>query len=73
MRTIVSGLVALMAVLATLAGPIAAEARTSTHTHAGHQLRHQPQSNGEFIAEKRQFGTSGWWRQMDREGRGGRK
>ena len=73
MRTILPGLVALLAVLATLAGPIAAEARTSTHTHAGHQLRHQPQSNGEFIAEKRQFGSSSWWRQMDREGRGGRK
>jgi hypothetical protein len=72
-RTIVSGLVALLAVLATLAGPTAAEARTSAHTHAGHQLRHQPQSNDEFIAEKRQFGSSGWWRQMDREGRGGRK
>jgi len=73
MRTIISGLVALSAVLGTLAGPIAAEARTSSPTHAGHQFRHQPQSNGEFIAEKRQFGTSGWWRQMDREGRGGRK
>jgi hypothetical protein len=72
-RTIVSGLVTLSAVLAILAGPITAEARTSAHTHAGNQLRHQPQSDGEFIAEKRQFGTSGWWRQMDREGRGGRK
>ena len=27
----------------------------------------------EFIAEKRQFGSSAWWQQMDREGRGGRR
>jgi hypothetical protein len=73
MRTIISGLGTLSAVLATLAGPIAAEARTSGHTDAGHQLGHQSQRNGEFIAEKRQFGTSGWWQQMDREGRGGRR
>jgi hypothetical protein len=73
MRTTISSVGALSAVLAILAGPIAAEARTSAHTHAGHQLGHQSQRNGEFIAEKRQFGTSGWWQQMDREGRGGRR
>jgi hypothetical protein len=27
----------------------------------------------EYIAESRETGSGGWWRQMDREGRGGRK
>ncbi len=36
--------------------------------------RYAPRTDSEeFIAESRETGSSGWWQQMDREQRGGRR
>jgi hypothetical protein len=80
MKTVVSTVVAL-AIAAAFVVPVPAEARTKKHRYyAKQQYRYQvdrrasnrnvPQYQ-EFIAEKRPFGSSSWWEQMDREGRGG--
>ncbi len=77
MKKTVATLVAL-AIAAAVAAPMAAEARTKkkrTHVqpYAGERYR-APRNDykyEEFIAEKRQTGSSSWWQQMDREGRGG--
>ena len=80
MKAIVSALVA-VSLVATVAVPVAAEARSKKKHTYSKQYRGPPadrevrQRNGsgyqEFIAEKHPFGSASWWQQMDREGRGG--
>jgi hypothetical protein len=74
MRTMASLLVALAVVAAFLA-PVTAEARTNKHGHQAQKSSryHDGEKYEEFLAEKRAIGSSSWWDQMDREGRGGRK
>ena len=73
MRTMASLLV-IWAVLAAFAAPIAAEARTKHGYQAQRDSGyHAGEKYEEFLAEKRAIGSSSWWDQMDREGRGGRK
>jgi outer membrane PBP1 activator LpoA protein len=75
MKTTVSALVAL-SILTGCAG--SASARTVDARQDRAQIRSQayrnaPSSSQQFIAENRPFGSSSWWEQMDREGRGGRR
>jgi hypothetical protein len=76
MKRIVATLVAL-SVAATVVAPMAAEARSKKK-----RTYYQPYATQgysaprnevyqEFLADKRPIGTSNWWQQMDREGRGG--
>jgi hypothetical protein len=76
MNKIVATVVAL-SIAAVVAAPMAAEARSKKK-----RVYHQPyagqtyaaprnESYKEFLAEKRPYGTTEWWHQMDREGRGG--
>jgi hypothetical protein len=64
-----------LAVVAVFLAPVTAEARTNKH---GYQAQRNSgyrdvEKYEEFLAEKRAIGSSSWWDQMDREGRGGRK
>lgn len=78
MKAIVSTLVAL-SLVAACAAPDPAHARTKRKQQAKHDrvqvdrgTRARATSDyQEFLAEKRSFGSTGWWEQMDREGRGG--
>jgi hypothetical protein len=77
MKKIVATCVAL-AVAAAVVAPMAAEARSKKKKRVYHQPyaaeRYSAPRNEvyqEFIADKRPVGTSSWWEQMDREGRGG--
>lgn len=77
MNKTVASLVAL-SVAAAIAVPAAAEARSKkkrTHvqpyTAQGYRVPRSDYRYEEFIAEKRPTGSSSWWEQMDREGRGG--
>jgi hypothetical protein len=59
-----------------VAAPLAAEARTRKKPKAYYAPpRSEQRSSGsdyqEFIADKLPIGSSQWWAQMDREGRGG--
>ena len=67
-----------LSLAAAIAAPMGAEARTKkkrTHVQPyAAQVYRAPRSDykyEEFIAEKRRTGSSSWWEQMDREGRGG--
>ena len=75
-KTIASAIA--LSIAAAIAAPVAAEARTKkkrTHVQPyAAQAYRAPRSDyryEEFIAEKRPTGSSSWWEQMDREGRGG--
>jgi hypothetical protein len=78
MRRMISTLVAL-SLAAAVAAPITAEARSKKKKRAyvqpyATESYRAPRSDyqyEEFIAERRQTGSSSWWQQMDREGRGG--
>jgi hypothetical protein len=73
MRKILSALVALT-VATALAAPMAAEARTKKKKRYYAAERYsgpRDESQQEYIADKLPIGTSRWWQQMDREGRGG--
>jgi hypothetical protein len=77
MRKIVATLVAL-SIAAAVAAPMAAEARTKKKKRVYHQpyaaeryTAPRNETYQEFLADKRPIGTSNWWQQMDREGRGG--
>jgi hypothetical protein len=79
MKAIVWAL-ATLSIVAALAAPASAESRTkkkhAAKQHYGAQVYPSARSRNvpeyqEFIAEKRPFGSSSWWEQMDREGRGG--
>jgi hypothetical protein len=76
MKKIVATLVAL-SVAAAVAAPMAAEARTKkkrTYNQPNATRGYTAPRNEtyqEFLADKRPVGTSSWWEQMDREGRGG--
>jgi hypothetical protein len=74
MRTIACLLVT-SAVVAAFVAPITAEARTNKHGYQAQRNSgyHDVEKYEEFLAEKRAIGSSSWWDQMDREGRGGRK
>jgi hypothetical protein len=74
MKKIVAALIGL-SVAALAAAPTPAEAKTKkkrVQPYAG-KAYPMPRSESyqEFIADKRPFGSEGWWQQMDREGRGG--
>lgn len=68
-----------LSVAAAVAAPMAAEAqakkkkRTYAKPHAGqtYTAPRNVDTYQEFLADKRQIGTTDWWQQMDREGRGG--
>jgi hypothetical protein len=64
MKTIASGLVAL-SILISFVGSASAQ---QDHAQASRNARN---GDNEFLADKRPFGSSSWWRQMDREDRGG--
>ena len=73
MNKIVAALVAL-----SVAAPMAAEARTkkksaSAKPYAGQSYTapRNADTYQQFIADKRPYGSTSWWEQMDREGRGG--
>lgn len=77
MNKIVATLVAL-SVAAAVAAPAAAEARakkkrTYAKPYAGqsYSAPRNVETYQEFLADKRPIGTTNWWEQMDREGRGG--
>ena len=76
MKRIVATLVAL-SVAAAVAAPMTAEARSKkkkrTYQPYATQGYSAPRSEvyQEFLADKRPIGTTNWWQQMDREGRGG--
>jgi hypothetical protein len=76
MKKVVATVVA-VSLAAAVAAPMAAEARTKKKvrtTPSGHsgQTYSAPRSDyQEAIADKLPFGSSQWWVQMDREGRGG--
>jgi hypothetical protein len=74
MKTTVSALVALtiltgFTVSASARSLYAQQDRAQSRSQA---YRNAPNRTQEFIAEKRPFGSASWWREMDREGRGGR-
>ena len=77
MTRIIASIVAL-SVAAAAAAPMAAEARSKKKRaypkpYAGQSYR-APRSTDIYVeqnADKLPMGTSEWWRQMDREGRGG--
>jgi hypothetical protein len=68
-----------LSVAVAVAMPMAAEAKTkrkkNSQTNAYRDQTYAPSRNvekyEEFLADKRKIGTSSWWEQMDREGRGG--
>ena len=75
MKRIVATLVA-VSVAAAVAAPMAAEARSKkkrTYQPYATQGYSAPRNEvyQEFLADKRPIGTTNWWQQMDREGRGG--
>ena len=76
MKKIAATVVAL-SLAAVIAPPLAAEAASKKkrihHRPYVGQTYSAPRSETyqEFLADKRQIGTSSWWQQMDREGRGG--
>ncbi len=77
MKRIVTTLVAL-SVAAAVVAPVAAEARAKKKKRTYYQpyatqgySAPRNEVYQEFLADKRPVGTSSWWQQMDREGRGG--
>jgi hypothetical protein len=74
MKKIVASVVALSFAVA-VAAPMAAEARSKKKRVRPHPVARSqvgPTSDyQEAIADKLPFGSSQWWQQMDREGRGG--
>ncbi len=74
MKKIVATIVALSFALAA-AAPMAAEARGKkkrARPHPVERSQSRPTSDyQEAIADKLPYGSSQWWSQMDREGRGG--
>jgi len=77
MKKIVATLVAL-SVAAAVVAPVAAEARAKKKKRTYYQpyatqgySAPRNEVYQEFLADKRPVGTSSWWQQMDREGRGG--
>jgi hypothetical protein len=75
MKKFVATLIAL-SVAAAVAAPMAAEARTKKKKRTYYQpyaTQAAPRNEvyQEFLADKRPVGTTSWWQQMDREGRGG--
>ena len=77
MKKIVATLVAL-SVAAAVVAPMAAEARAKKKKRTYYQpyatqgySAPRNEVYQEFLADKRPVGTSSWWQQMDREGRGG--
>lgn len=74
MKTALCGLLglSLLAGLAGLAGPADAAPRAKKRTYAPAYERSQGSDYTEHLADKLRFGSSAWWRQMDRERRGGR-
>ena len=77
MKRIVATFVAL-SVAAAVVAPMAAEARSKKKKRTYYQpyatqgySAPRNEVYQEFLADKRPIGTSNWWQQMDREGRGG--
>ena len=74
MKKIVAALIAL-SVAAMAAAPMAAEAKTKKKRVKPYATQGYSAPRNEvyqeFLADKRPVGTSSWWQQMDREGRGG--
>jgi hypothetical protein len=70
MKTIVSGLVAL-SILTGFVGSASAQEDRQDRQDRGQTYKNARSGDHEFLAEKRPFGSSSWWRQMDREDRGG--
>jgi hypothetical protein len=71
MRTATCGLLGL-SLLAGLAVPADAATRAKKRYHAPGYERSQGSDYMERLADKLPFGSNEWWRQMDRERRGGR-
>jgi hypothetical protein len=70
MKTTVSALVA----LAVLTGFTDIASANTHHTQSRSEAyRNAPSRSHQFIAEKRPFGSASWWREMDREDRGGNR
>jgi hypothetical protein len=67
MKTSVSALVAL-SILTGFTGSASAR----TYAQQDRAQAHRNATSHEFLSEKRPFGSASWWRQMDREDRGGR-
>ncbi len=73
MNKIVAALLAL-SVAALAAAPMAAEAKSKkkrVQPYAGKTYSAPRSDYQEAIADKLPYGSSQWWAQMDREGRGG--
>jgi hypothetical protein len=70
-----ASLLVTFAVVAAFVAPVTAETRTNKHGYQAQRNSgyHDAEKYEEFLAEKRAIGSSSWWDQMDREGRGGRK
>lgn len=71
MRTVICGLLGL-SLLAGLAGPADAAARAKKRYYAPSYQQSQGSGYTERLADKLPIGSNEWWRQMDRERRGGR-
>jgi len=64
MKTIASGLVALSILTGYVGSANAQQDRAQAY-------RNERSGDNEFLADQRPYGSSSWWRQMDREDRGG--
>jgi hypothetical protein len=72
MKRFVAGLLAI-SFAAAVAAPVAAETRSKKKPKPTYSERSERRSGDyqEAIADKLPIGSSQWWAQMDREGRGG--